>query len=64
VGVLEVVNATERTLELRTLMSAADSDKTWSLRCRMREQLIAYLQQHYPHNLPKMRLEMQAESKP
>ena len=56
---LQVTNATERTLELRALMSAADSSTAWDLRCHVREQLVRFLQQKCPQGLPKMRAEIQ-----
>jgi small-conductance mechanosensitive channel len=55
---VQVTNATDRTMELRALMSATDSGKAWDLRCYVREKLIAYLQQKYPASLPKMRAEL------
>jgi hypothetical protein len=55
---VQVTNASEHTLELRALMSAPDSGKAWDLRCYVREKLIGFLQQKYPHSLPKVRAEM------
>ncbi len=55
---LQVTDAREHTLELRALMSAADSGKAWDLRCYVREKLIAYLQARYPESLPRVRAEV------
>lgn len=55
---LHVINATSSTVELRALMSAADSSQAWELRCHVREQLLAFLQQSYPQCLPKLRAEV------
>ncbi len=55
---LHVINATSSTVELRALMSAADSSQAWELRCHVREQLLAFLQQNYPQCLPKLRAEI------
>ena len=55
---VQVTNASERTMELRALISAPDSGKAWDLRCYVREKLIAYLQEKYPQSLPKMRAEL------
>jgi small-conductance mechanosensitive channel len=55
---LQVTDATERTVELRALMSADNSSAAWDLRCEVREKLIAFLQQHYPHSLPRRRNEV------
>lgn len=54
---LVVTDSTERTMELRALVSAADSSKVWDLRCYVRERLIDFLQREYPDSLPKVRLE-------
>jgi len=54
---LVVTDATERTMTLRALMSAADSSKAWDLRCRVREKLIDYLQREHPDALPRLRAE-------
>lgn len=55
---LQVTNATEKGIELRAMMSAANSPKTWDLRVDIREGLIKYLQQHHPQSLPKTRVTM------
>jgi small-conductance mechanosensitive channel len=55
---LQVTDAKERTIELRALVSADTSPKAWDLRCAVREQLIAFLQQEYPHALPRVRAEV------
>lgn len=52
---LQVTNATDRTVELRALMSAANSGAAWDLRCQVREQLLAYIRQHHPQALPRLR---------
>ena len=53
--VVQVTNTTERTMEIRALMSALDASTAWSLRCEVREKLIDYIQQNYPDALPKIR---------
>jgi len=57
---LQVTNASERSLELRALASAADASKAWDLRCEIREKLIYFVQQNYPDSLPRLRAEMRA----
>jgi small-conductance mechanosensitive channel len=57
VCVLQVTNTTERTVELRALMSAADASKAWDLRCHVREKLVEFIQKNYPNALPKLRAE-------
>ncbi len=57
---LQVTDSTAHTMELRALMSAADSPKAWDLRCYIREKLVTFLQQQYPQSLPKTRVEMES----
>lgn len=52
---LQVTNTTERTIEVRTLMSAATSGNAFDLRCYMREELVKYIRENYPECLPKTR---------
>ena len=58
---LQVTNAKENTLELRALMSAEDSPKAWDLRCLVREKLVTFVQEHYPHCLPRFRTELEQQ---
>ncbi len=60
---LQVTNATERTIEVRALLSAADASLAWSLRCQVREKLIAFIQKNYPQCLPRYRGELQTGEK-
>lgn len=53
----QVTNSTEKTQEIRFLVSADDSGKAWDLRCYLREHLIKFIQQNYPQSLPKYRIE-------
>lgn len=61
--VLQVTNATDRTVELRALMSARDAPTAWNLRCEVREKLIEFVQTNYPDGLPKLRAEIQESEK-
>lgn len=62
---LQVTNLTDRSVELRCLVSAAGSSQAFDLRCLIRERMIAFLQANYPAALPTLRLEMrQAASSP
>lgn len=54
---LVVTDATERTLQVRALVSAADSGRAWDLRCLVRERLIEFLQREHPGALPREREE-------
>lgn len=55
---LQVTNVSDRAMELRALLSAADATQTWNLRCLVREQLIGFLQARYPHALPRVRTDI------
>lgn len=57
VGVLQVTDAKERTMEIRVLVSAANASKAFDLRCYVRENLIKFIQENYSYSLPKIRLE-------
>ncbi|BCR04620.1 mechanosensitive ion channel protein MscS [Desulfuromonas versatilis] len=58
---LVVTNATERSMELRALMSAADSGRAWDLRCEVREKLIDFIRRNYPESLPRVRAELKSD---
>jgi len=55
VWALQVTNTSDRTMELRALMSAADASRAWELRCYVREKLLVFIQKKYPSALPKLR---------
>ena len=61
-ALLQVVDASDRAMQIRALVSAGDSGKAWDLRCRVREGLIAYLQRHNPEGLPRLRAEASVDS--
>jgi small-conductance mechanosensitive channel len=55
---VQITNCTERAMELRCLMSAADSSTAWDLRCEVREKLIDYIRQHHPGSFPTLRAQI------
>jgi len=55
---IQVTDATDRTVEVRALMSAADSSALWNLRCEVREGLIDYLQREFPDSLARLRADV------
>jgi small-conductance mechanosensitive channel len=61
---LVVTNTSEKTVELRALMSAVDSSSAWNLRCHVREKLLEFLQKNFPESLPRIRLELEGETRP
>jgi small-conductance mechanosensitive channel len=60
---LQVTDAKEHTIEIRLLVSAADAGKVFDLRCEVREKIIAYIREKYPHCLPRMRIDSDAITK-
>lgn len=63
VNVLQVTNSTEKTVEIRALVSAVDSSTAWNLRVFIRENLIKFLQEKYPDSLPRSRVLITNENK-
>jgi len=61
---LQVVESTDRTLQLRGLMSASDAGKAWDLRCYVRERLIHYICDAHPQNLPRSRADLNVDAMP
>lgn len=64
VSVLQVVEATDRAMQLRVLVSSADSSRNWDLRCYLRENLISFVNRNYPDSLPRMRAELRSLQPP
>ncbi|MCZ2495790.1 mechanosensitive ion channel [Xylophilus sp. Kf1] len=52
---LQVTDVTEKTMQLRVLCTAQSSSKAFDLRCKVREDMIAFMQKEYPQYLPTMR---------
>jgi small-conductance mechanosensitive channel len=63
INVLQVTNTTERTIEVRALMSASSSGNAFDLRCDVREGLIKYIHAHYPGSFPLTRAVVEAPEK-
>lgn len=57
VCVMQVTETNEWGMQVRFLVSAADSGQLFDLRCAVREGLIAYLGQHQPHSFVRWRTE-------
>ena len=56
VNVVQVTDTTEKTMEIRALMSAKDSSTAWSLRVFVRENLLKFIRDKYPQSLPHSRV--------
>ena len=57
VAVVQVTDASEKTMTVRILVSAIDSGTAWDLRVFIREKMINFLQEKYPESLPRHRIE-------
>jgi small-conductance mechanosensitive channel len=58
VCVLQVTDTNERAMQVRALVSSADSGRNWDLRCRVREGLVDFVRARYPDALPRLRGEL------
>jgi len=64
VSVLQIVNATDKVMELRALVSARDAGDAWDLRCSVRERLLRYIRREHPASLPRVRIELERLTEP
>jgi small-conductance mechanosensitive channel len=55
----QITDASERTMLVRLTMSAKNAGDLWNLRCEVREQVIAFVQQKYPTALPRLRANLE-----
>jgi small-conductance mechanosensitive channel len=53
---LQVTNLTERSMEIRCLVSSRNASENFDLRCLVREQMTAWIQQHHPAAFPTARI--------
>jgi small-conductance mechanosensitive channel len=61
---LQVTNLTDRSMELRCLMSSRNSSENFDLRCLVREQMTAWIQQNYPNAFPIARFTTHSDLTP
>lgn len=64
VMVMQVTDITERTLQVRTLMSARNAGAAFDLRCEVREKLMAFMRDECPQALPRERFAAEDVSPP
>jgi small-conductance mechanosensitive channel len=64
VKVLQVTNVSERTVEVRILVSASNAGNAFDLRCEVREKMIEFIRDQYPEALPRFRAEISSPSQP
>ncbi|MFY9476482.1 MAG: mechanosensitive ion channel domain-containing protein [Aquabacterium sp.] len=62
VCLVQVTDFSEKSMQLRCLVSTADSGKGWDLRCLVREELMSMMQKDYPEYLPRLRAEVDPPS--
>ena len=53
---LQVTNLTEHSMEIRCLVSSRNASENFDLRCLVREQMTAWIQQHHPAAFPTTRI--------
>lgn len=63
VDVIQVVEGTEKTMQIRSLVSAKDSGTAWELRVLVREKLIGFIRDNYPESLPTARVHLENTDK-
>ncbi|MFE9396078.1 mechanosensitive ion channel family protein [Streptomyces flavidovirens] len=51
---LAVTDTTPNTMVVRAVVTAKDADDVWTVRCTVREQLIAWLTEKHPYALPRI----------
>jgi small-conductance mechanosensitive channel len=56
-AVIQVTDADGETIEVRALVSAAESGSSFDLRCEVREKMIVFLNDQHPYCLPRRREE-------
>jgi small-conductance mechanosensitive channel len=61
---LQVTNLTDRSMELRCLMSSRNSSENFDLRCLVREKMTEWIQQNYPNAFPTTRFSSNSELAP
>jgi hypothetical protein len=59
VNIIQVTDAREDMVEIRSLVSAKDSPTAWDLRVMLREKLVEFIRDNYPESLPRTRVEIE-----
>jgi small-conductance mechanosensitive channel len=60
---LHVIDATEKTIQIRAVVSADTADDAYDIKVYLREHLIKFIQQNYPQCLPRTRIDSPVLSK-
>lgn len=64
VCVTQVTETSERTIQVRLLVSARNSGDAFDLRCLVRERMIDFLMREHPYALPRLRAEIASRGEP
>lgn len=59
-----VTSATGPLMRIRPVVSAANADDAWNLRCEVRERLIEWIVAHHPDCMPSLRIEGAGTARP
>ncbi|WP_411106254.1 mechanosensitive ion channel family protein [Streptomyces sp. cmx-4-9] len=51
---LAVTDTTPTTVQVRAVVTARDADDVWTVRCAVRERMLAWLVAHHPYALPRV----------
>src|SRR3546814_9373335 len=54
VGIVQVTDTSEQSMQLRLLLSYENSGRNFDLRCRVREGVTAFIARVFPHALPQI----------
>lgn len=63
-AIVQVVDASDRSMQLRALVTARNSGDAWDLRCHVRAGIIDLIQREYPQYLPRLRTDFEMSPNP
>lgn len=58
VSILQVTDTSEKSMQLRILVSSADASLNFDARCYVREKMIAFIGREFPQSLPQLRTDI------
>ena len=61
---VQVTDATEKSMQIRALVTARNSADLFDLRCYVREEIVAYLREHQPDAFPRVRVQVPSKEDP
>jgi len=59
-AILQVVDSSDRSMQLRALVTARNSGDAWDLRCHVRAGVIEFIQRECPQYLPRLRADLES----